>query len=43
MNYAFEIGPGAMIYTPNVIKIDSGIQKLSGAYTYRQTESKVIL
>jgi hypothetical protein len=30
MKYAFEMGSGAMIYILNVIKIDSGIQKLIG-------------
>jgi hypothetical protein len=28
MNYAVEMGLGAIIYTPNVIMIGSGIQNL---------------
>jgi hypothetical protein len=28
MNYAIEMGSGAMIYTPSLTKIVSGIQKL---------------
>jgi hypothetical protein len=28
MNYAIEVGSGAMIYIPNFIKIGSGIRKL---------------
>jgi hypothetical protein len=38
MKYAAEVGPGALIYVPNLIKIDSGIQKLVG----RHTDNKVI-
>jgi hypothetical protein len=30
MNYAAEMGSGAMIYIPSFIKIGSGIQKLIG-------------
>jgi hypothetical protein len=30
MKYAVEMGSGAMIYTPSLIKIGSGIQKLIG-------------
>jgi hypothetical protein len=34
MKYAVEMGSGAMIYIPSLIKIDSGIQKLTGQYTH---------
>jgi hypothetical protein len=38
MNYVVEMGLGSMTYMPNIVKIDSGIQKLmGGGYTYRQT------
>jgi hypothetical protein len=30
MNYAVEMGSGAIIYRPSLIKIGSGIQKLIG-------------
>jgi hypothetical protein len=30
MNYAVEIGSSAMIYIPNFIKIDLGIQEFMG-------------
>jgi hypothetical protein len=30
MKYAIEMGSGAMIYIPSLIKIDLGIQKLMG-------------
>jgi hypothetical protein len=30
MNYAVEMGSGAMIYIPSFMKIGSGIQKLIG-------------
>jgi hypothetical protein len=33
MEYAIEMGPGAMIYIPNFIKIGQGIQKLIGGDT----------
>jgi hypothetical protein len=36
MNYAFEIGPGAMIYIPNFIEIGSGIGKILRGCTHRQ-------
>jgi uncharacterized RmlC-like cupin family protein len=39
MKYAVEVGPGAMIYVPSFIKIDSGIPKLMGS---TQTHSMVI-
>jgi hypothetical protein len=37
MKYAVEMGSGAMIYTPNFIKIGSAIQKLidGGTQTHR--------
>jgi hypothetical protein len=39
MNYAFETGPGALIYTPSFIMIGYAIQKLIGKIhmqTHRQ-------
>jgi hypothetical protein len=38
MKYVVEIGSGAMIYTPDSIKIGSGIQKLieEDTQTHRQ-------
>jgi hypothetical protein len=30
MNYAVEMGSGAMIYVPSFIKIGSGVHKLMG-------------
>jgi hypothetical protein len=33
MKYAVEMGSGAMVYIPNLIKIGSGIQKMMGGYT----------
>jgi hypothetical protein len=39
MNYAVEMGSGAMIYIPTFIKIGSGTQKLIGLIhiqTHRQ-------
>jgi hypothetical protein len=40
MNYAVEMGSGAMIYIPSVIKIGSSIQRLLGRDTH--IDSKVI-
>jgi hypothetical protein len=37
MNYAVEMGSGAMIYIPSLIKIVPGIQKLFGGRVYTQT------
>jgi hypothetical protein len=37
MNYATEMGLGAMIYKPSFIKIGSGIQKLVVGHTDIQT------
>jgi hypothetical protein len=37
MNYSIEMGSGAITYVPRFIKINSGIQKLTGGYAYRQT------
>jgi hypothetical protein len=37
MNYAVEVGSGAVIYIPSFIKIGSGIQKLLGRYADPQT------
>jgi hypothetical protein len=42
MKQAIEMDSGAMMYISSFIKIDSGIQKLIGRYTYRHTDSKVI-
>jgi hypothetical protein len=36
MNYAAEMGLGAIMYIPNFIEIGSGIQKLMGGYTDTQ-------
>jgi hypothetical protein len=38
MQYAIEMGSGVMIYIPSLIKIGSGIQKLTGwdIQTHRQ-------
>jgi hypothetical protein len=38
MKYSFEMGSGAMIYIPSLIKIGSGIQKLMRgvSQTHRQ-------
>jgi hypothetical protein len=33
MKYAVEMGPGAMVYVPDFIKIGSGIQKLTDTLT----------
>jgi hypothetical protein len=44
MEYAVEMGSGAMIYTPSFIKTGSGILKLLGTgYTYRHTDSVLML
>jgi hypothetical protein len=40
MKYAVEMGSGAIIYIPSLIKIRSGIQKLVGGFTH--TDSMVI-
>jgi hypothetical protein len=40
--YGVEIATNSMIYysyIPRFIKIDSGVQKLVGAYTYRDTQT----
>jgi hypothetical protein len=41
MKYTGEMGSGAMIYIPSVIKIGSGIQKLKGGI-HRHINIKVI-
>jgi uncharacterized Fe-S cluster-containing radical SAM superfamily enzyme len=38
VKYAIDMGSGAMIYTPNLMKISSGFQNS----LYRHTKSKVI-
>jgi hypothetical protein len=43
MNYAVEMGSGAMTYTPSFIKIGSDIQKLMGGYTYRHTDRRFVI
>jgi hypothetical protein len=44
MKYATEMGPCAMIYIPNFIRIGRGIEKLTGVGgIHRLTDSKVIL
>jgi hypothetical protein len=40
MNYAVEMGSGAMIYVPSIIGTGLGIQKLGGGYI--DTDSKVM-
>jgi hypothetical protein len=42
MKYAVEMGLGAMIHTPSIIKIDLGIQNFIRGIS-RHTDSKVIL
>jgi hypothetical protein len=42
MKYAVEMGSDALIYIPSFIKTGSSIQKLTGGYTYRHTDSKEI-
>jgi hypothetical protein len=37
MNYTVEMGSDAMIHIPRFIKTDSGIRKLIGGYTFRNT------
>jgi hypothetical protein len=37
MNYAVEMGLGAMIHIPSLIMTGSSIQKLMGALIHRQT------
>jgi hypothetical protein len=37
MDYAAEMGSGAMIYIPSFIKIGSGIEMLIGGFTDTQT------
>jgi hypothetical protein len=39
MNYAVEMGLGAMINISSFIKTVSGIQKLIGGYTCRHTHT----
>jgi hypothetical protein len=44
MKYAAEMSSGAMIYTPDFIKIGSAIQKLMGAvWIHRQHEDRISL
>jgi hypothetical protein len=39
MNFSVEMGSGSMINLPSFIKIGSGIPKLLGGDTYRDTET----
>jgi hypothetical protein len=39
MKYAAEIGPGAMIYIPNFLKIGSGNQKLIGGINKQSVQN----
>jgi hypothetical protein len=41
MEYAVEMGSGAMIYIPSFVKIGSAIQKLTGGI-HRHTDRKDI-
>jgi hypothetical protein len=45
MNYAVEMGSGAMIYIPSLIKIGSGIRKLieRDSRIYRQHGDRISL
>jgi hypothetical protein len=45
MNYAVEMGSGAMIYIPSLIRIGSGIRKLieGDSQTYRQHIDRIRL
>jgi hypothetical protein len=42
MNYAVEMGSGAMIYTQSFIKIGSGIRKLLEGDTYTETYTQTV-
>jgi hypothetical protein len=43
MKYSFEIGSGAMMHIPSLIKITAGILKLMGeGFTNTHTDSMVI-
>jgi hypothetical protein len=39
MKYGVEMGLGAMIHIPHFMKMDSGIQKLFGGYSYADTQT----
>jgi hypothetical protein len=43
MNYAVEMGAGAMIYIPSFINFGSGIQKLIGGFTDAQHGDRISL
>jgi hypothetical protein len=43
MEYAVEMGSGAMIYTLSFIKIGSGIQKMKGVGIHRQRDDLISL
>jgi hypothetical protein len=39
MKYAVEMGSGAMVYIPSLVKIGSAIQKFKGGRCYADTET----
>jgi hypothetical protein len=41
MKYAVEMGSGAIVYIPSFIMIGFGIQKLTGEWILRHTDSMV--
>jgi hypothetical protein len=43
MKYTFEMGSGAMMYIPSLIKIGSGIQKLIFRQAHRQHGDRISL
>jgi hypothetical protein len=45
MKYAVEMGSGSMIYMPNFMKVDSGIQKLTAvdSQTHGQHDDRISL
>jgi hypothetical protein len=43
VKYAVEMASGVMMEIQSFVKIGTGVQKLSGGYTYRHTDKKVIL
>jgi hypothetical protein len=40
--YAAEMGSGAMIYIPSIIKTGSGIQKLIGGFHRRKDSMEIV-
>jgi hypothetical protein len=41
--YAIDMGSGAMIYIPSLIKNGSGIRQLTGGYTHGQHGDRISL